>query len=461
MGAVTAENQRTYLAIDLKSFYASVECRMRGLDPLTTKLVVADSSRTSKTICLAVTPALKAYGLSGRSRLFEVEAKAAEIKRQTGQELEYIVAPPRMALYMKYSAMIYDIYLKYFSPEDIHVYSIDEVFIDVTSYLKLYNTDAHSLAVKVIHHILTVSGITATAGIAPNLYLCKVAMDIVAKHVPADKDGVRIAHLDEISYRKELWNHRPLTDFWRIGKGTEKRLEKNFLFTMGDIARRSIKDPDSLYKIFGIDAEILIDHAWGYEPVTIKDIKSYKSQNKSLGTGQVLPEAYTFEKGKIIVHEMGELLALDLFKKGLVANSLTLHVGYERVDSVVNGEYELVKDFYGRMVPKPAHGTAGISETNSSDEIVSVLVELYEKIVNPKLMVRRFNISANDVYSQDLVQPGLFNNLDFDCQKEAKLQKTRLDIIKRFGKNAILKGVNLEEGAMTRERNKQIGGHKA
>ena len=305
--------QKTYIAIDLKSFYASVECRERGLDPLTAKLVVADKSRTSKTICLAVSPALKAYGLGGRCRLFEVEAKAREVKRQTGKDLEYITAVPRMALYIKYSTDIYNVYLKYFAPEDIHVYSIDEVFIDATSYLALYKTGARELAVKVIHDVLGATGITATAGIAPNLYLAKIAMDIVAKHIPADKDGVRIAELDEISYRKKLWSHRPLTDFWRVGNGTARRLEKYFLNTMGDVARLSLKNPKLLYKEFGVDAEILIDHAWGVEPVGMKEIKGYKTQAKSLGSGQVLHEPYDYEKTKIIVREI-RALANDSMK---------------------------------------------------------------------------------------------------------------------------------------------------
>ena len=406
-------DERTYIAIDLKSFYASVECRERLLDPLTTKLVVADKSRTSKTICLAVTPALKAYGLSGRSRLFEVEAKAREIKRQTGKDLDYIVAVPRMALYIQYSTRIYNVYLRYFAPEDIHVYSIDEVFIDATSYLSFYKLTAHDLAVKVIREVLHETGITATAGIAPNLFLCKAAMDIVAKHIPADKDGVRIAELDVAGFRRQLWSHQPLTDFWRVGRATARRLDKYFIRTMGDIARTSLENPELLYKEFGIDAEILMDHAWGLEPVGMKDIKSYKSEAKSLGSGQVLHEPYSFDKAKIIVREMAELLALDLFKKKLVAESVTLQVGYD-VESLSLKDFdgEVVRDFYGREIPKPAHGSASLgTETNSSKTIVDAFVELYERIVNPAWLVRRVNITANNTKPESQRQPGLFDEV--------------------------------------------------
>ena len=457
-----------YIAIDLKSFYASVECRERLLDPLTTNLVVADKSRTSKTICLAVTPALKAYGLSGRSRLFEVEAKAKEIKRQTGKELEYIVAVPRMALYIQYSTRIYNVYLRYFAPEDIHVYSIDEVFIDASSYLSLYKCTAHELAVRVIYDVLKETGITATAGIAPNLYLCKIAMDIVAKHIPADQDGVRIAELDIPTYRKELWNHQPITDFWRVGKGTARRLEKYFIRTMGDIARTSLNNPEILYDEFGIDAEILIDHAWGLEPVGMKEIKGYKSEAKSLGSGQVLHEPYTYEKAKIIVREMAELLALDLFKKKLVASSVTLQVGYD-IESLDLPDFdgEVVTDFYGRQTPKPAHGSwAFSSETNSSKIIVEGFMSIFEKTVDPLWLVRRVNITANNTIPVSQRQPGLFDAVDekeggLNQEKEDRLQKARLEIMKKFGKNAILKGTNLEDGATTRDRNAQIGGHRA
>lgn len=464
---------KIYIAIDLKSFYASVECRERGLDPLTTKLVVADPSRTSKTICLAVTPALKAYGLSGRSRLFEVEAKAREIKRQTGHELEYITAVPRMSLYIKYSVKIYEIYLRYFAPEDIHVYSIDEVFIDATSYLSFYKMDARELTGKVISDILAETGITATAGIAPNLYLCKIAMDIWAKHCVADLNGARIAELDEMTYRRELWNHKPVTDFWRIGRGTAKRLEKHFIFTMGDIARASLERPEVLYKEFGIDAEILMDHAWGRESVGMKEIKNYHSEAKSLGSGQVLHCAYTFEKTRIIVREMAEALALDLFKKELVTSSITLHIGYdvetlELTDKTGKSTFEgeIVKDYYGRLMPKPAHGTIGFDvysgdgETNSSNEIAEAAIVLFEKITNPAWLVRRISITANNTKSIKECQPGLFDQA-VELKKESNLQNARLKIIKKYGSNALLKGMDFEEGATTRDRNAQIGGHKA
>ncbi|WP_407436801.1 DNA methylase [Treponema sp.] len=466
---------KTYLAIDLKSFYASVECRERGLDPLTTKLVVADKSRTSKTICLAVTPALKAYGLSGRSRLFEVEAKAREIKKQTGKEPEYITAVPRMALYIKYSAKIYSIYLKYFAPEDIHVYSIDEVFIDATSYLSFYKLSARELAEKVIGDILDETGITATAGIAPNLYLCKIAMDIWAKHIAPDKNGARVAELDEMTYRRELWTHKPITDFWRIGNGIARRLEKRFIYTMGDLARASLKTPLALYDEFGIDAEILIDHAWGRESVGMKDIKNYRSGAKSLGSGQVLHCAYTFEKARIVVREMAESLALDLYEKKLVTSSVTLYVGYDvetlekcsgdgASDGNARFEGEIVKDYYGRLVPKPAHGTTGFSgitgETNLADVIADSVVELYEKIVNPLWLIRRINITANNTKHITEREPTLFDS-EVNSTKEESLQKARLSIIKKYGKNAILKGTDYEEGATARDRNAQIGGHKA
>ena len=461
-------DEKTYIAIDLKSFYASVECRERGLDPLTTKLVVADRSRTSKTICLAVTPALKAYGLSGRSRLFEVEAKAREIKRQTGKEFEYIVAVPRMALYIQYSTRIYNVYLHYFAPEDIHVYSIDEVFIDATSYLPFYNMSARELAIKVIHDVLAETGITATAGIAPNLFLCKAAMDIMAKHIPADSDGVRISELDVVEYRRQLWNHQPITDFWRVGKATARRLEKYFIRTMGDVARMSLKNPRFLYDEFGIDAEILIDHAWGIEPVGMKEIKNYKSEAKSLGSGQVLHEPYSFEKAKIIVREMAELLALDLFRKKLVTGSITLYVGYDVGSLEVPGfDGEVVRDYYGREMPKPAHGSWSFgTETNSSRMIVEAFVSIFERVVNPRWLVRRVNITANGTKPVSARQPCLFDSVDkreggLNQEKEDSLQKARLEIINRYGKNAILKGMNLEEGATTRDRNVQIGGHKA
>jgi len=455
---------RIFIAIDLKSFYASVECRERGLDPLTTNLIVADASRSSKTICLAVTPSLKAYGLSGRSRLFEVEAKAREVKAKTGKDLEYITAVPRMALYIRYSSWIYHIYLKYFSPEDIHVYSIDEVFIDATSYLRLYKMSAYDLAKKVVKDVLTQTGITATAGIAPNLYLCKIAMDIVAKHIPADEFGVRVAEVDEMTYRKELWTHTPITDFWRVGKGTASKLASKNLYTMGDIARMSLQNEQMLYDLFGIDAEILIDHAWGYEPVGMKEIKNYKSQQKGLGTGQVLSHAYEYEKARIVVREMAELLALDLYQKNLLTSSITLFICYDREDIYSDSfKGETVKDPWGREMPKPVHGTTGlISETNSSAIIIEAFIKLFEKIVDPERMVRRINLTANNLITPEQRQPGLFDDEESNSHdKEDKLQDVRLSIMKKYGKNAILKGVNFEEGATTRERNAQIGGHKA
>ncbi len=453
---------RTYIAIDLKSFYASVECRERGLDPLATNLVVADATRSSNTICLAVTPTLKAYGLSGRSRLFEVEAKAREVKNKTGKELEYIVAVPRMSLYISYSSWIYKIYLNFFSPDDIHVYSIDEVFIDVTSYLKFYKTTAYELTRKVIAEVLSQTGITATAGIGTNLYLCKIAMDIVAKHIPADKFGVRIAQLDELSYRQKLWTHKPITDFWRIGAGTANRLARLRLFTMGDIARFSLNNEQTLYDTFGIDAEILIDHAWGYEPVSMKEIKSYKSQQKSLSNGQVLMKPYEYEKAKIIVREMAELLALDLYEKRLLTTGVSLWICYDRQGLESSGyEGELARDPWGRIMPKPVHGGMGLGwETNSSTILVNAFMRIFEAIVDPRLMVRRVNLAAGDVIHIEDKQPELFDDFE-EHEKEDRLQEVRLDIIRRFGKNAILKGMNLEEGAMTRERNIQIGGHKA
>lgn len=453
---------RTYIAIDLKSFYASVECRERGLDPLATNLVVADATRSSNTICLAVTPTLKAYGLSGRSRLFEVEAKAREVKNKTGKDLEYIVAVPRMSLYISYSSWIYKIYLNFFSPDDIHVYSIDEVFIDVTSYLKFYKTTAYELTRKVIAEVLSQTGITATAGIGTNLYLCKIAMDIVAKHIPADKFGVRIAQLDELSYRQKLWTHKPITDFWRIGAGTANRLARLRLFTMGDIARFSLNNEQTLYDTFGIDAEILIDHAWGYEPVSMKEIKSYKSQQKSLSNGQVLMKPYEYEKAKIIVREMAELLALDLYEKRLLTTGVSLWICYDRQGLESSGyEGELARDPWGRIMPKPVHGGMGLGwETNSSTILVNAFMRIFEAIVDPRLMVRRVNLAAGDVIHIEDKQPELFDDFE-EHEKEDRLQEVRLDIIRRFGKNAILKGMNLEEGAMTRERNIQIGGHKA
>lgn len=500
---------RTYIAIDLKSFYASVECIERGLDPLTTNLVVADNSRTEKTICLAVTPSLKSYGVSGRPRLFEVVQRVREInatrlynlrKREfsgssynkneldddLNLKLDYIVAPPRMAFYMEYSTRIYGIYLKYFAPEDIHVYSIDEVFMDVTSYLNTYGLSAKDLTQKIILDVLHETGITATAGIGTNLYLCKIAMDIVAKHIPADKNGVRIAELDEISYRKQLWDHRPLTDFWRVGKGYKKKLESVGLYTMGDIARCSLGAESDYYnegllrRMFGKNTELLIDHAWGWEPVTITDIKNYKPDNNSIGSGQVLHCGADFDKTKIIVREMTEMLVLDLVSKNLVTDQLVLTIGYDRenlLDPVrmrnYKGEYSI--DQYGRKIPKHAHGTINLdSYTSSTNVIVRAVLDLFNRIVDVNLLVRRINMSANHVIAENEAKQDRYEQINlFDMitekenvdqeqlKKEKDIQKAVLDIKKKFGKNAILKGMSLQEGATAIDRNNQIGGHKA
>ncbi len=504
---------RAYISIDLKSFYASVECIERGLDPLTTNLVVADVSRTEKTICLAVSPSLKAYGISGRSRLFEViqkvkEANAVRLPKALGRtfsgssyndtelksspslSLDYIAAPPRMAYYIEYSTRIYNIYLKYVAPEDIHVYSIDEVFIDATDYLNTYNLSARELATKMILDVLKTTGITATAGIGTNLYLSKVAMDIMAKHIPADNNGMRIAELDETSYRRSLWSHRPLTDFWRVGKGYAKKLEEQGLFTMGDIARCSLGKPadyyneDFLYKLFGINAELLIDHAWGWEPCTIADIKAYKPSTNSIGSGQVLHSAYTFGKAKLIMREMTDLLVLDLVGKRLVTDQLVLTVGYD-IENLTNPKIkksyhgEIITDHYGRAVPKSAHGTTNLSrQTSSTNIIMDAVTELYERIVDKDLLIRRVNITANHVADEATVQKtDNFEQLDLftdyaavqakkeeeeaELAREKKMQQAMLEIKRKHGKNAILKGMNLEEGATTVDRNRQIGGHKA
>ncbi|SHH81499.1 DNA methylase [Desulfosporosinus lacus] len=504
---------RTYIAIDLKSFYASVECVERGLDPLTTNLVVADASRTKKTICLAVSPSLKGYGIPGRARLFEVvqkvkEANAArlckapgrafsgvscndtELKSSPGLSLDYIVAPPRMAYYIEYSTQIYNIYLKYIAPEDIHVYSIDEVFLDATDYLNTYNLSARKLAAKMILDVLKTTGITATAGIGTNLYLSKIAMDIQAKHIPADNNGMRIAELDEISYRRSLWSHRPLTDFWRVGKGYANKLEGKGLFTMGDIARCSLGKPtdyyneDLLYKLFGINAELLIDHAWGWEPCTIADIKAYKPSTNSIGSGQVLHYAYTFDKAKLIVREMTDLLVLDLVDKRLVTDQLVLTVGYD-IDNLTNPEIKksyhgaITIDHYGRAVPKSAHGSVNLGrQTSSTKLIMDAVTDLFERIVDKNLLIRRVNITANHVIDEATVQKtSNFEQLDLftdyaaaqakkedeeaELAREKKMQQAMLEIKKKYGKNAILKGMNLEEGATTVDRNRQIGGHKA
>lgn len=498
---------RKYLCIDLKSFYASVECIERNLNPLTTNLVVADSSRTEKTICLAVTPSLKAYGIPGRARLFEVVQKMKEVnsvRRQNAPgkvfsgkasdvlelekdlslEADYIVAPPRMAHYMEHSTRIYNIYLKYVAPEDIHVYSIDEVFMDITSYLNSYKTTAYDLAKRIIKDVLETTGITATAGIGTNLYLAKIAMDIMAKKIPADSDGVRIAELDEMSYRRQLWTHRPLRDFWRVGKGYSKKLEERGLHTMGDIARASLSvhGEDSLYKLFGVNAELLIDHAWGWEPCTMRDIKAYKPENKSLGSGQVLHCPYEFEKARLVVREMVEALALDLVEKRMVTDQLVLTVGYDIENLTkpqIKKEYkgEVTTDFYGRQVPKHAHGTANTGKhTSSAMLMLDAVLKLYDEIVDERLLVRRINISANHVISEkDALEIKKYEQLDLFTdyetadneneelakQKERSIQETMIDIKSRFGKNAVLKGSDLQEGATAIDRNKQIGGHKA
>lgn len=458
------EHQRQYIAIDLKSFYASVECFERGLDPLTTNLVVADESRTDKTICLAVSPSLKAYGIPGRARLFEVKKALGDIEKRTGKPVEYIIAPPRMAKYIQFSTDIYKIYLSYISAEDIHIYSIDEVFMDVTSYLSIYKKTAHELAITIIRSVLEQTGITATVGIGTNMYLAKIAMDIVAKHIPADKDGVRIAELDEISYRKLLWGHKPITDFWRIGSGTARRLAKMKIYTMGQLARESLYNEEYLYKIFGIDAEILIDHAWGIEPTLIKDIKDYKPSTNSLSSGQVLSEPYSIEKARIIVAEMTDLLVLDMVKKKVLSDSFTLTINYDR-ESVDNGTYqgEINMDFYGRVVPVPSHGTANFGEhTSSTQVIMKQMLDLYDRIVVPGITVRRITISANNLKNANdtYQQMNLFTDYK-EQEQEKNLQMALLEIQEKYGKNAILKGTNFLDGATTRDRNSQIGGHKS
>lgn len=456
---------RTYIAIDLKSFYASIECMERGLDPLTARLVVADPTRTEKTICLAVSPALKAYGISGRARLFEVLQKVKQVEAQTGEEISFHIAPPRMGRYIEVSAEIYEIYLSYISAEDIHVYSIDECFMDVTDYLDLYHMNAHDLAMTMIRDVLEHTGITATAGIGTNLYLCKIAMDVLAKHVQPDKDGVRIASLDEMSYRKYLWDHTPLTDFWRIGQGTVKRLSQCGMYTMGDIARTSIENEDLLYKIFGIDAELLIDHAWGYEPCTMKSIKAFRPQTNSISSGQVLQEPYDFAKTRIVVKEMTDQMVLELVEKKKMTDSVTVTIGFDRVNleqenTTYQGEIHI--DRYGRMVPKAAHGTANLGEpTNSTKRIMEQVLLLYDRIVPRDLLSRRITLSANNLSDEsEYEQLDLFSDVTSD-KKERALQEAMLSIKKKYGKNAILKGTNLEEGATARDRNQQIGGHRA
>ena len=507
------EKQSVFIAIDLKSFYASVECRERDRDPLTTNLVVADKSRTEKTICLAVSPSLKSYGIPGRARLFEVVQKVRDVNAKRryyapghqfvglsddimklnadpALELDYIVASPQMALYMNYSTRIYNIYLKYIAPEDIHTYSIDEVFIDATHYLSSYHMNAHELAMTMIRDVLKETGITATAGIGTNLYLCKIAMDIVAKNIEPDADGVRIAELDELSYRKLLWGHRPLTNFWRVGRGYAKKLEANGLYTMGDIARCSIGKPtdayneDLLYKLFGINAELLIDHAWGYEPCPMKLVKAYKPETNSVSSGQVLHCPCDFEQTKLIVKEMADLMVLDLVDKGVVTDQLVLTIGYD-IENLINPNLRknyrgpVVTDHYGRQIPKHAHGTTKLKKpTSSTMLIMNAVIALYDKIVDPSLLIRRITLTANRLVNEASVKDTeSFEQLDFFTDytvkeqelaeekaalaREKKMQQAMLDIKKKFGKNAILKGMNLQEGATARDRNEQIGGHKA
>ena len=490
---------RTYICIDLKSFYASVECVERGLDPLTTNLVVADRSRTNKTICLAVSPSLKSYGIGGRARLFEVEqaVERVNLKRLKDNKnqpfsgrsydntevldkpylkLDYIVATPRMRFYMDYSGKSYSIYLKYVSSEDIHVYSIDEVFIDVTSYLTLYKTDGHGFAMMLIRDVLSQTGITATAGVGTNMFLAKIAMDIEAKKMKADKDGVRVAELDEMSYRRQLWSHKPITDFWRVGKGIARRLEKYGLYTMGDVARYSINNEDVLYKEFGINAELLIDHAWGWEPARIEDIKAYTPQAKSISSGQVLSRPYDYKQALIIVKEMADSLGLDLIRKGYLTNSVGLYLNYDSNYDEYDGNMET--DYYGRTVPKAAKGTARLKDyTASSHVIMKSLVEVYNRIINKSLKIRKITISANNLINEENFentrsyrQFDLFSDIEEienqekkeeeDIARERKVQKTINEIRDRYGKNAVLKGMSKEEGATAIERNMQIGGHK-
>ena len=526
------EDNRTNIAIDLKSFFASVECVERGLDPLTTNLVVADVSRTEKTICLAVSPSLKAYGIGGRARLFEVMQRLREVNRRrserraelaraipseeeedavnnerrykspfrrlTGKswkdeelkahedwEVDYIAAPPRMAKYIEYSTRIYQIYLKYVAPEDIHVYSIDEVFMDVTAYLDTYRMTAHELAMTMIRDVLKNTGITATAGIGTNLYLCKIAMDIMAKKAPADKDGVRIAELNEMSYREQLWDYTPITKFWRVSKGIAEKLAQYGMYTMGDVALCSVEREGLLYKLFGVNAELLIDHARGWEPVTMDYVKAYRPETNSLSSGQVLTEPYTFQKARVVVQEMADAVALDLVSKRLVTDQLVLTVGYD-IESLTNPDIrdnyhgDVTTGHYGRQVPKHAHGTANLDKfTSSTRQIMKAVASLYDRIVNPNLQIRRLTLTTNHVISEESarttnstpIQLDLFTDYEaLEAQhiaeeeaqaKERRMQETLLSIKSKFGKNSILRGLNLEEGATAIERNKQIGGHKA
>lgn len=498
------QEERTYIAIDLKSFYASVECAERGLDPLTTNLVVADTSRTEKTICLAVSPSLKSYGIGGRARLFEVVQRIRQInnerrqqcggkfsgksyhnpdlKKHSDWELDFIAAKPRMARYIEVSAQIYGIYLKYIAAEDIHVYSIDEVFMDVTPYLKHLGMTPHELAMTIIHDVLHTTGITATAGIGTNMYLCKVAMDIVAKHIPADKDGVRIAELNEMSYRKKLWSHQPLTDFWRVGRRIAKRLEEHGLYTMGDIALQSERNEELLYKLFGVNAELLIDHAWGWEPCTMEAIKTYKPTAKSLSQGQVLQCPYNYKKALVVMKEMAEALALDLVDKRLTTNQIAIYIGYD-AESLTSYEarFTPIRDcamnYYGKIVPKPAKGMMHLQRYTSSARIITkAATTIFEDNVDPDLLIRRINITAANIIPEDAScnncipqQLDLFTDYDAlqrkteeedrQLAKERRMQEAVLKIKKSFGKNTILKALDFEEGATARERNQQIGGH--
>ena len=502
------EQTRTYIAIDLKSFYASVECVDRGLDPLTTNLVVADVSRTEKTICLAVSPSLKAYGIGGRARLFEVVQQMREVnyerqmksptKSLTGKSfsdielkahpdwyVDYIAAPPQMAHYIEVSSKIYSIYLKYIAPEDIHVYSIDEVIMDVTAYLGSYKLTAHELAIKMIRDVLSQTGITATAGIGTNMYLCKVAMDIMAKKMPADKDGVRIAELDEMTYRRELWDYRPITKFWRVGRGIAEKLAMHGVDTMGKLARLSEHNEELLYRLFGVNAELLIDHAWGWEPCTMEAVKTYRPETNSFSSGQVLQEPYTFKKAKVVIQEMAEGMALDLVSKRLVTDQLVLTVGYDaecltRPEIRARYHGEITTNYYGKAVPKHAHGTFNFDKpTSSSRLIMDGTADLFDRLVNPDLLIRRLNLTTNHVVSEAAVaaqeaapqQLDLFTDYEAlekqrqeeqaRLDKERRMQETQLKIKQRFGKNAILRGLNFEEGATAKERNQQIGGHRA
>ena len=500
--------QHTYIAIDLKSFYASVECRDRGLDPLDTNLVVADESRTDKTICLAVTPTLKSFGIPGRARLFEVKQRVQEInadrkRNRRGREfagsshfyselskdpslaLDFIIAPPRMAYYMEYSTRIYEIYMKYVAPEDIIVYSIDEVFMDVTDYLQTYRMSPRDLAMKMILEVLETTGITATVGIGTNLYLCKVAMDVMAKHIPSDENGVRIAFLDEMTYRRELWSHRPITDFWRVGRGYAKKLETYGIYTMGDVARCSEQNEELLYRLFGKNAELLIDHAWGWEPCTVEAVKAYRPESSSLGSGQVLQCPYDAEKAKLVVREMADALSLDLVEKRLVTDQIVITVGYD-IENLTDPERrkkyrgEVVTDRYGRQIPKHAHGTENLeSFTSSTQKMVEAASVLYDRIVDKNLLIRRMNITANNIVEEKAAQQknNSYQQLDLftdyaaeeeqekqealRLDRERKLQEATITIKKKFGKNAILKGMSLQEGATAKNRNEQIGGHKA